>query len=238
MPTLLRKQLYFKAETAQPGDEENFIIRGTFSTADEDRQGDVVVQTGWDLSEFMLNPVVLFAHDHYQPAVAKVIEIGINSNGNLAGAIQFAAKEYDFALTLYKLYAGGYMRAFSAGFMNMVYENDQENDRFILKENKLYELSCVNVPANALALAAQKGIDVSPLEKLQTLCKKQVDQHYEETNNRLKDLETATKDFAKSLTALKTSGRQTSNEGKTILVKSLNKTIRRLLKDKKNLKND
>jgi HK97 family phage prohead protease len=163
MPKLIYKQLYFKSEAPQADDAANYIIRGVFSTGDEDRQGDVVVQAGWDIKEYMENPTVLFAHDHYQPAVGKVIELGYNAQGNLAGAIKFAAEEYDFAMTLYKLYAGMYMRAFSAGFANNEYEVDQENDRFILKSNTLYEISCVNVPANAGALAASKGIDMDPL---------------------------------------------------------------------------
>lgn len=145
-------------------DEENFIIRGIFSTGEEDRQGEIIDQNGWKLDDFMENPVVLFAHDHYQPAVGKVIEI-TKKDGQLEGAIQFAAKEYDFAATLYKLYAGGFMRAFSVGFMNDRYEIDQENNRTILKENVLYEVSCVNVPANAMALAFSKGIDVSPVQR-------------------------------------------------------------------------
>jgi len=162
------KQLYLKSITDQrPGDDENYIIRGVFSTNDEDRQGDVVVQSGWDIGQFLLNPVVLFAHDHWQPAVGKIIEIGLNEDGNLAGAIQFAAKEYDFAMTLYKLYKGGYMRAFSAGFENRDGGYDEINNRNVLTVNVLYEMSCVNVPANAYALAKSAGIDVEPLMSFQ-----------------------------------------------------------------------
>jgi HK97 family phage prohead protease len=114
----------------------------------------------------MQNPVVLFAHDHYQPAVGKVIELEKDGVGNLSGAIQFAAKEYDFAATLFRLYAAGFMRAFSVGFMNERYEIDQENDKVVLRENILYEISCVAVGANAWALAYGKGIDMKPLEKI------------------------------------------------------------------------
>lgn len=161
---IIRQKLLFRTKSV---DEENFIIRGTFSTGGTDRDGEIIDQTGWKLEEFMQNPVVLFAHDHYQPAVGKVIELIKDGSGNLAGAIQFAAKEYDFALTLFKLYAAGFMRAFSVGFQNEIYEIDQEKDQVILRENSLYEISCVNVPANAMALAFSKGIDCAPLEKMQ-----------------------------------------------------------------------
>lgn len=160
---IIRQKLLFRMKSV---DEENFIIKGVFSTGGEDRDGEIIDQNGWMLDDFMQNPVVLFAHDHYQPAVGKVIELAKDGSGNLAGAIQFAAKEYDFAMTLFKLYAAGFMRAFSVGFMNEKYEIDQANDTVILRENLLYEISCVNVPANAMALAFSKGIDTAPIQRV------------------------------------------------------------------------
>ena len=165
MQKLIRKTLLFKAENV---DEANYIIRGIFSTGSEDRQSEVINQNGWKLEEYMANPVILFAHDHYQPAIGKCVELSKDGMGNLVGAIQFAAEEYDFAKTIFNLYKGGFMRAFSVGFMNEKYEVDQANDRVILSENVLFEISCVNVPANAMALAYSKGIDIAPLEKFQT----------------------------------------------------------------------
>jgi HK97 family phage prohead protease len=163
MKTLLRKQLIFKATNFDDG---SYTIKGVFSTPMVDRQGEVIVQSGWKLQEYMQNPVVLFAHDHYQPAIGKMVELGLDASNNLAGAIQFAAEEYDFAKTIYNLYKGGYMRAFSVGFENNTYEVDQTNDTIILKENTLYEVSAVNIPANAMALAEQKGLDMKPLMRV------------------------------------------------------------------------
>jgi hypothetical protein len=289
------KQFYLKSITAQqPGDAENYIIRGVFSTSDEDRQGDVVVQEGWLTKEYLLNPVVLFAHDHWQPAVGKMIELGLNEEKNLAGAIQFAAKEYDFAMVLYKLYAGGYMRAFSAGFDAIEGGYDEFNDTTILTQNILYEVSCVNVGANARALAVQAGIDISPLVKFQEkqLAKRKlyhqkgpacrqadetksecvsrkigelVKEGYEQTQaeaiaysvcekpceakqnesereknkceikEKLDNLEKAIRDLARTPTAIKQNGRQPSKEGKKILVKTFNRAIVSLLKEKRKL---
>lgn len=155
----------FRVKEAQPGDDEKYIIRGVFSTGDVDRQGEVVVQDGWKLDEFLKNPVILWAHDHWQPAIGKVVELAKTAIG-LEGAIQFAADEYEFAKTIYNLYKGGFMRAFSVGFQNDKYEIDQANDVVYLKENTLFEISAVNVPANAMALAYSKGIDMAPLEQL------------------------------------------------------------------------
>lgn len=146
-------------------DDENYIISGVFSTDDEDRHGEVVEQSSWILEDYLKNPVILFAHDHQQPAIGKCISLAFNSDGNLEGQIQFAAKEYEFANTIFKLYKNGYMRAFSVGFQNEVVEYDEEENKVTLKKNHLFEISTVNVPANALALAKSKGIDTSALEK-------------------------------------------------------------------------
>jgi Escherichia/Staphylococcus phage prohead protease len=146
-------------------DDSRYTITGVFSTEDVDRHGEVVDQKSWLLEEYLKNPVVLFAHDHTQPAIGKVISLAFNEDGNLEGTIQFAAKEYEFANTIYKLYKGGFMRAFSVGFQNEATEIEEEGEKVILKKNTLFEISTVNVPANALALAKSKGIDTSPLEK-------------------------------------------------------------------------
>jgi uncharacterized protein len=156
------KQLIFKATGT---DDENYIIRGIFSTSDQDRQGEIIDQNGWKLDEYMTNPVVLFAHDHWQPAIGKMIELGKDAKGNLVGAIQFAVKEYDFAKTIYNLYKGGYMRAFSVGFETPMDKVEDVEGAIILREANLYEVSAVNVPANQMALAYSKGIDISPLQK-------------------------------------------------------------------------
>jgi len=157
------KNLDFKIEEV---DEVEYTIRGIFSTGDKDKQGEIVDQKGWDLSTFIKNPVVLFAHDHYQPAIGKVISIGLNMQEQLEGVVKFAVEEYDFARTIFYLYKGGYMRAFSAGFINNNM-TQKEDGTTVLLENTLIELSAVNVPANSLALAKSKGIDTKALEELQ-----------------------------------------------------------------------
>ena len=145
--------------------DENYTIKGVFSTADEDRHGEIVDQKSWQMDDYLKNPVVLFGHDHNQPAIGKIINLFFNAEGNLEGEIQFAAKEYEFANTIFKLYKGGYMRAFSVGFQNEEVDIIENGTKVILKKNTLFEISTVNVPANQLALAKSKGIDTAPLEK-------------------------------------------------------------------------
>ncbi len=109
--------------------DENYTIRGVFSTADEDRHGEIVDQKTWQLDDYLKNPVILFAHDHNQPAIGKATNLFFNESGNLEGEIQFAAKEYEFANTIFKLYKGGFMRAFSVGFQNEVVEYDEGENK-------------------------------------------------------------------------------------------------------------
>jgi len=139
-------------------------IRAVFSTASVDRHGEIVDQKGWQLTEFMSNPVVLWSHDSQQPAIGKVVDISF-IDGNLEGTIQFATKEYAFAETIYNLMAGGYIRAISVGFENTKWMFDEAKDVMVLLENTLYEVSVVNIPANALALAKSKGIDITSFEQ-------------------------------------------------------------------------
>lgn len=240
---LLQKQIYFKVNGI---DEENFIIRGVFSTAAEDRHGEIVDQTGWKLEEYMKNPVVLFSHDHDEPAIGKCIELSTKT-GQLEGAIQFAAKEYDFAMTIFKLYAGGFMRAFSVGFMNDKYELNQETEQIILRENTLFEISAVNVPANAMALAYAKGIDMKPLEeqmagrgkKVEKAVVKEVDPAEAVaviTKSNVETIKSAIRTLSEVLNATDKGQTLANSHDKKVSVKTLNVAIRQLLKAKSVIK--
>jgi HK97 family phage prohead protease len=145
-------------------DDVKHQIRFVMSTPDVDRHGEVIDQKGWKLDNFLKNPVVLWSHDHTQPAIGKIVDIGY-TDGNLEGTVQFAAEEYEFAATIYRLYAGGYMNAVSVGFNNVKWSYDETDDLLTLVENELYELSAVTIPANAMALAKSKGIDISSIER-------------------------------------------------------------------------
>lgn len=143
--------------------EEQHTLRAVFSTGDVDRHGEIVDQKSWLLDNFMKNPVVLFGHDHYSPPVGMITGLGYNSDGNLEGTVKFAADEYPFAKVIWNLYKGGFMKAFSVGFSSG--HVDIIDDQIVLKDNELFEISTVAVPANAMALAKSKGIDVKPLDE-------------------------------------------------------------------------
>jgi hypothetical protein len=135
-------------------DEEARTFTAIASDDSTDRHGENIEQSGWDLENFIKNPVVPWSHDYYAPPVAKANEIGLK-DGKLMFVPQFAkADEYPFADTIFKLYKGGYLRAFSVGFI----PTEMDGDTF--KKQELLEISAVTVPSNpnALALAYKEGV--------------------------------------------------------------------------------
>jgi len=155
-------------------DRDAYTITGVFSTEGEDRHGEIVVQDGWDLENYMKNAVILFGHNHWDLPVGKMVKLGIETiDGKkyLTGTIKFAVEEYEMAKTIFNLYAGGYMKAFSVGFRNLdnsiEYDEETNESTVYLTRNELLEVSCVPIPANADALvkAAADGVDLKAYKK-------------------------------------------------------------------------
>jgi len=129
------------------------IIEAVVASEKEDRHGEILELKGLDTSKYMQNPVVLWAHDYSKPPIGKTISFR-KKDGKLIAKVQFAIDEDSFAHKIYKLYKGGFMKAFSIGFI----PKEMEENRFIKAE--MIEHSSVPIPANdeALALAISKGI--------------------------------------------------------------------------------
>lgn len=238
---ILYQDLNFKVKEI---DEKAHTIEGVFSTSAEDRHEEVIDQTGWELKGFMDNPVILFGHDQNIPAIGKAIELKIDGNGNLAGTIQFAVEEHDLAKTIFNLYKGKFMRAFSVGFRNNKYEVDEEEEKIILKENTLYEISCVNVPANAYALAKSVGIDTEAIDSLKS--KKKKKQEIKITDEAIESIAKKINDNIKNIISSDNAGRQKTKKVETpagkgrrkrfATAKQINQAIRVLLKEKQKIK--
>lgn len=215
---LKRQNLYYKI--LEINEEEN-TIKAIFSTSDQDRHGEIVSQDGWDLTKFKKNPVILFGHDHSKPPVGKAIAFGfemVDGKKALVGLIKFAVEEYDFAKTIYNLYKGEYMRAFSVGFLNKE-SSVLDDGTVVLEVNELYEVSAVPVPANpeAITVAKGAGVDVKPyfnrLEELEARKELMFTQELESSiMGALKEIKTV----AKTITDLKAvDNMPISTEGKT-----------------------
>jgi len=101
------------AEFSKGAKEGSF--RGTLSTGAVDRDGDFIVQKGWNLKHYKKNPVVLFQHMAKVVGSADHVEVNEKS-GNLEGAWHFNQK-IPLGRELTELYAERDMRALSVGFM-------------------------------------------------------------------------------------------------------------------------
>lgn len=137
--------------------------RAVMSTAKVDRVGDSIDVEGWDLSDFAANPVMLYEHRRDEP-VGIWKNFGIE-NGALTGEPIFHPAELNpFAARLEGLYAGGWLRAFSVGFVPLEMEPIPQTDGYRIKRAKLIECSCVAVPANTDALMkAAPGARIVPV---------------------------------------------------------------------------
>lgn len=166
-------------------------LEAIFSTESSDRHGDVVVQDGWDLKNFNKNPVILNSHNYGD--ATEVIGKAINpriENKKLVGEIIFAVNENPKAKIVFDLYAGGFLNAFSVGFIPKKFEQNKDgttNWNKIL-EAELLEVSAVSVPANALALAKEKGIEI------EKLLDDKNDENKESKNDTKRNIDEASKD--------------------------------------------
>lgn len=151
--------------------KDTHTLRMVASTQDPDRHGDVVVQSGVQLDNFLLNPVILNSHRYND--ILDVIARGENVEIKGKGAKSklemdwvFAVEQNPKAKIGFDLYAGGFLNASSIGFIPKKFKlnKDGTTDYYTIIEWELLEVSAVSVPANARALAKAKGIEVDGYE--------------------------------------------------------------------------
>lgn len=164
----LRKQ--FMLEDVNEGREtqDGLQIPFILSTDAVDRDKDCINPNGWDLAHYRENPVVLWAHQVNEPPVAKSIEERVE-RGRLTSVAVFTPKDLNpFGHMVGQMYAKGFLRAVSVGFVARKWSLAQEKERsggVDVHSQELLEYSCVPVPANPDALIEAKacGIDLVPL---------------------------------------------------------------------------
>lgn len=152
--------------------KDTYTLRMIASTQDPDRHGDVVVQSGVQLDNFLANPVILNSHRYND--ILDVIARGENVEIKGKGAKSklemdwvFAVEQNPKAKIGFDLYAGGFLNASSIGFIPKKFKlnKDGTTDYYTIVEWELLEVSAVSVPANARALAKAKGIEVDEFEE-------------------------------------------------------------------------
>ena len=125
---------------------------------------------GWELDDYLRNPVLLFAHNQEAPPIGRTTRI--ETRGPLlVGDTEFAsAEDYPFADTIFRLVKGGFLNAVSVSWFPLDFKPAKDRARpegIDFLRQKLLEISVVPVPANpaALATARAMGIDIAPLNE-------------------------------------------------------------------------
>lgn len=149
----------FTADVKAVKDTNRFTF--TISTAGVDRDRDVIAVSGWDLTNYKKNPVVLFGHDYHSLPVGRSLSISTDRKA-LTADVEFASKDiYPFADTVRQMVAGGFLRAASVGFKPLKYMYNEERRGVDIEGSELLEWSIVPVPANAECLV-QLSASLSP----------------------------------------------------------------------------
>lgn len=165
----LHQQKIFKdfsaVETkAADGASRTLIVK--ISSPNADRSRDTVDQMGVVVDNYMKNPVVLFAHNYSDMPIAKCVDLKVAADGIIA-TVEFPPEGvYAKADVIYQMYKGGFLNAWSIGFMPLEYEENAEGG-YAFKKWEMFEFSSVPVPDNpeALTVMRSKGIDVDLLKE-------------------------------------------------------------------------
>jgi hypothetical protein len=164
------------------------VIRFIASDETPDRDGDIIDVAGWNIDQFMKNPVFMWSHNYDIPPIGKVVncfkdlrtkqllvDVRFPSIAELCpdGNISDHAKFVD---TIYNLYKGKYLNAVSVGcrYVTFVPRDDGEQasmDMYArglhVTQAELWELSGCAIPSNPSALqTASKlpGVEKNALE--------------------------------------------------------------------------
>ncbi len=139
-------------------DLEGPVFPWIFSTFDLDRDEEKIDPAGWDLKNYLKNPVILWAHDSRIPAIGVSRDTAVR-NGVLGGNISFNSRETDpFGWGIGQRVADGVIRAGSVGFMVNKVEilDSADGTGLIFREQELLEFSICNIPSNPYALNLQR----------------------------------------------------------------------------------
>ncbi len=154
-------------------DTRRMAVRSVISTAQMDRAGDVIVPTGLrNADDYLLNPVVLWAHNRTQfPPIGSCEWLDVQPR-RIVAETRFA-EGVQFAEDVFRLYEQQILRGWSIGFVpRKAYRNPTPARTepgvvaagFRVEEWDLLEYSAVPIPENpgALTIALQKGMVRDP----------------------------------------------------------------------------
>jgi HK97 family phage prohead protease len=144
---------YIEAEITKASDGSFVAVASTNAV---DRHGEIVDNNGWELKAFKKNPVILWAHDHDEPAIGVSKKTWVEGSGKSA-KLMIQPLIHDVtekARAVKALIDMGVIKTLSVGFKPL-----ESPDGVTFTKNELLEVSMVNVPANGEAMVmAYKGL--------------------------------------------------------------------------------
>jgi HK97 family phage prohead protease len=147
--TVLRKQFISDVEV-----QDDRSVKFVITTGDADREKDVIDPNGWEVSNYLKNPVVLFAHDYDSLPVARTVSLK-QQNDTLIAVAEFASAELNpMAERVFQMLKQGFLRGASVGFRPMAFTFNEARGGVDFAKQELLEFSIVPIPANAQALMA------------------------------------------------------------------------------------
>jgi len=151
----------FGAVKAINKNDRTLVIVGSDET--KDRDGDIIMVNGWEMDNFLKNPVFLYAHDHSGVPIGSATKVVRRKNpARLEFHEKFPSEGiYPFADMILALFQEKVLNASSVGFIPIKWEEmEKDSDdnpthfwpgrRFTKQE--LLELSACAVPSNPSAL--------------------------------------------------------------------------------------
>lgn len=117
--TVVQAQAY----TLESIDTQAHTVVGTLCSEDPNRNGELVLLGGLDLSNYLANPVLLWNHSWFrglnaepESVIGSALAVEV-ANGVLRGKFRYAVEENPKAAQAWNLVAGQYLRAFSIGYL-------------------------------------------------------------------------------------------------------------------------
>lgn len=145
------------------GASDGACLDFVLSDATVDSYGDVVEPKGWELGNFLKNPIALFGHSSAFP-IGKWESVRVEG-GKLVGRLSLAARGTSARIDeLISLVEQGILRAVSVGFLPIKSDPIDPARPFgpqRYTKQELREVSLVSVPANPAALALAKSLNLS-----------------------------------------------------------------------------
>ena len=133
-----RIELPGKQHRGSTHDKNRLTLQASLES--EDRAGDVIRAEGWELDNYRLNPVILWAHRHDLLPVGKSTNVWVES-GALMAEIEFAPTE--FAQQVRRMFEDGFLRGVSVGFraLKTSPRSGGGNQGIVFERQELLEIS-------------------------------------------------------------------------------------------------